>query len=172
MYRPFQTVTDLRRGEQILRGRRYGVIVMSAGRLAAVHVRPYPKLSGITEWFLLPHRYHTGGPSDVCWLYYNQPRRFPNFLALRYVVSSAGTRLATFRGALDVLDAIARIKQTDALLCDAANTRISDRLLARWGWQPHKPQRWHRNYIKRFYGHYPPAACAETSPGERGPSGP
>jgi hypothetical protein len=26
---------------------------------------------------------------------------------------------------------------------------MSDRLLARFGWQPHKPQRWHRNFIRR-----------------------
>jgi hypothetical protein len=23
------------------------------------------------------------------------------------------------------------------------------------GWEPHKPQRWHRNFIRRFYGVYP-----------------
>ena len=35
---------------------------------------------------------------------------------------------------------------------------ISDRLLARLGWEAHKPQRWHRNYIRRYYGEYPTAA--------------
>ena len=32
---------------------------------------------------------------------------------------------------------IARLKGSDAILCDASNLRISDRLLARWGWTPH-----------------------------------
>jgi hypothetical protein len=76
-------------------------------------------------------------------------------LALTYVLSTRQCRLATFKGALDVLDEIARLKGTDALLCDAANSRISDRLLSRWGWQSHCPSRWHRNFIKRFYGVYP-----------------
>ena len=55
----------------------------------------------------------------------------------------------------EVLDEVAWLKRTDALLCDVWNERISPRLLARWGWEPHKPQPWHRNYIKRFYGTYP-----------------
>ena len=79
----------------------------------------------------------------------------PNYLALKYIVSTLGTSYATFRAALTVLDAIAALKQSDAILCDAANVRITDRLLARFGWEPHKPQRWHRNFIRRFYGNYP-----------------
>ena len=53
------------------------------------------------------------------------------------------------------LDRIAELKRTDAILCDAANLRISDRLLARFGWESHAPGRWSRNFIKRFYGVYP-----------------
>jgi hypothetical protein len=79
----------------------------------------------------------------------------PNFLALRYIVSTAGTSYRTFRAALTALDAIAELKQIDAIVCDAANMRLSDRLMARLGWEPHKPQRWHRNFIRRFYGVYP-----------------
>ena len=128
---------------------------MAGGRWVAIHFRPFPKLLAIRDLWPVGARYHAGGPSDHCLLYYNQPRRYPRFLALKYVVSTPRTRLATFRGALTVLDAVAQIKQTDALLCDVANARISDRLLARWGWQAHRPQRFHRNYIKRFYGDYP-----------------
>jgi hypothetical protein len=57
-----------------------------------------------------------------------------------------------------VLDEIARLKRSDALLCDVSNWRISERLMARFGWEPHCPSRWHRHYIKRFYGEYPPPA--------------
>jgi hypothetical protein len=92
---------------------------------------------------------------DRCLLYYNQPRRFSNFLALKYIVSTHGTTYATFRTALITLDQIAELKRTDAILCDAANSRLSDRLFRRFGWEPHKPQRWRRNFIKRFYGAYP-----------------
>jgi len=54
-----------------------------------------------------------------------------------------------------MLEAVAERKRSDAILCDVANTRFSDRLIRRMGWESHKPERWHRNYIKRFYGKYP-----------------
>ncbi len=100
---------------------------------------------------------------DRCLLFYNQPLRHPKYLALVLVVSHRECSLATFRRTLTVLDEVARVKRSDAILCDAWNERISDRLLARWGWESHKPQRWHRNYIKRFYGTYPPAAVDDTT---------
>jgi hypothetical protein len=103
----------------------------------------------------LGQRYHRRGAADRCLLYYNQPRRMPKFLALKYVVSTPGTSYRTFRASLVALDAIAALKQIDAIVCDAANSRLSDRFMARQGWEPHKPQRWHRNYIRRFYGEYP-----------------
>jgi hypothetical protein len=46
----------------------------------------------------------------------------------------------------------------DAIVCDAANLRISERLMKRFGYEPHKPQHWHRNFIRRFYGSYPSVA--------------
>ena len=93
--------------------------------------------------------------SDRLRLYYNQPLRFPNFLALKFAVSGSETTWATAHRALEVLDEIARIKAVDAIVCDAANFRLSPRMLARHGWEPHAASRWHRNYIKRFYGVYP-----------------
>jgi len=78
-----------------------------------------------------------------------------NFLALRYMVSTPRTSYRTFRTALVLLDRIAELKQIDAMVCDAANARLSDRLMARFGWEAHKPSRWHRNYIRRFYGVFP-----------------
>jgi hypothetical protein len=151
----FETVTDLAAGVETLTRRRYGVIEMRGGRLHAIHLRPFPKIvtaPGILLWGNAFHRYFRG---DRLWLYYNQPWRFPNFLALKYVVSGRETSFASLARALDVLDEIARLKCSDALLCDVGNWRISTPLLARWGWTPHCPSRWHRHYIKRFYGAYP-----------------
>ena len=156
-----QTVEDFQTGSETLRQRRYGVIECSAGRLVAVRLRLWPKWIAWPEVWPTHGRYHLRGQPDRCLLYYNQPWRYPNFVALKYVVSSHGTSYATIHAALKTLDEVARLKQTDALLCDAANSRISDRLMCRFGWEPHKPQRWHRNYIKRFYGHYPDTVAAQ-----------
>jgi hypothetical protein len=152
---PIETITDFNSGRDRIGARPYGVIETIAGELVAIHLRPWPKLVSLPEVLPLGPRYHQRGAADRCLLYYNQPRRMRNFLALKYIVSTAGTSYRTFRASLVALDAVAELKRVDAIVCDAGNARLSDRLMARLGWKPHKPQRWHRNYIRRFYGYYP-----------------
>lgn len=156
---PIETIADLEACRERVRTRHYGVIETAGGVFVSLRVRPWPKLVSLLELWPLGPRYHCRGKADRCLLYYNQPRRMPNFLALRYVVSTPGTSYRTFRAALVALDMIAALKRTDAIVCDASNLRLSDRLMARLGWQPHRPQRWHRNFIRRFYGEYPPSAA-------------
>ena len=140
-------------------GRRaYGVIEMAEGSFRRIRLRPYPKIISAPAIALFGNFFHNKARGDRLWLYYNQPRRFANFLVLKYVVSASGTSLGSLARALDVLDYIARLKHSDALLCEAANWRVSTKLMARWGWTPHCPSRWHRHYIKRFYGVYPEPA--------------
>ena len=134
---------------------RYGVIEVCRSRLTAIHTRRWPKLASALEVEWWGRRHHQRSRGDRCWIYYNQPRSAPNFLALKYIVSDRDCRLETFHRAVDVLDLVAEVKRSDALVCDAWNLRISDRLFARWGWEPHCPARWHRHFIKRFYGVYP-----------------
>jgi hypothetical protein len=150
-----ETIDDFDAGCERIQARPYGVVEIAGGSLRAIHLRPWPKLLSLSELWPVRWRYHARGEADRCLLFYNQPRRQPNFLALKYIVSTTGTSYRTFRAALVVLDAIAKLKRTDAIVCDVANLRISDRLLARLGWEAHKPQRWHRNFIRRFYGTYP-----------------
>jgi len=151
----WQSETDWEAAQAAIRRRRYGVIETSGGELIAIHFRLWPKLIAWPEVWPVGPVYHARGKADRCLLYYNQPWRYSNFLALKYLVSTRGTTYSSIRRASEILDAVARLKQTDALLCDAFNVRLSERLMKRFGWQPHKPQRWHRNYIKRFYGQYP-----------------
>ncbi|MGO8691665.1 MAG: hypothetical protein ACLQLG_18755 [Thermoguttaceae bacterium] len=150
----FQTVTDLAEGAETLRRRPYGVIEVADGRLWRVRLRPWPKIASAPEAMLLGGMYHRNRSGDRVRLYYNQPWRFRNFLVLRYAVSARQTTMATVCRALAVLDEIARLKRSDAILCDVGNWRITTKLLNRFGWVPHCPSRWHRHYIKRFYGEY------------------
>ena len=61
---------------------------------------------------------------------------------------------------LVILDEIARLKGTDAIVAEVRNLRISERLLRRWGWESHMPTSRRRHYIKRFYGTYPDPQAA------------
>jgi len=147
----FQTVTDLAAQADIVRGRRYGVIEAVDGELRAIHLRPFPKRVTFVGATLLGAWQHRLRTKDHCLIYYNQPRRHSQVLAVTYMLTGRGTRLATIRKALAVLEEIARLKGVDALLCDVSNRRISDRLMAREGWQFHFPSLLHRHYIKRFW---------------------
>ncbi len=146
----FETVTDLDESREILRQHCHGVIDVREGRLRAINLRPWPKLISLAgvAWGHFSHCYI---PGNRMRLYYDQPRNYPNFLALKFAISSRDTTLKTALLALKLLDKIAEIKQSDALLMDATNFRLSSRMLARFGWKPHAPSRWHRNYIKRLY---------------------
>jgi hypothetical protein len=152
----FETITDWTAQSERLRKRPYGVIEVADGRLRRVAIRPFPKLVSLPGIRLIGGWQHRRQSGDRIRLYYNQPRRFPNFLTLKYAESARNTSMATIVRALAVLDEIARLKRSDALLCDVANGRITDKLLARWGWESHCPTWFHRHYIKRFYGVYPP----------------
>jgi hypothetical protein len=152
----FETVTDLVEGADRLRRRRYGTIEVADGRFRRVVFRPLPKIVSAPGIRLIGGWRHRHQPGDSIRIFYDQPRRFPNFLAIKYAESTSGTSLGTLARALAVLDEIARLKHTDALLCDVASERITTKLSSRWGWEPHCPSWFHRHYIKRFYGVYPP----------------
>lgn len=151
----FESITDWDADSETIRRRRYGVIECRQGRCAAIHLRPLPRLVSTWEVWSIGQWVHRLWPGDRCLLYYNQPWRFPNFLVLKYLVSYRDTSIGTLRRALAVLDEVARLKQSDALLCHVASWRISDRVMLRYGWEPHCLGRWSRHYIKRFYGKWP-----------------
>jgi hypothetical protein len=153
----FKTVTDLTAGADLLRRRRFGVIEAANGRFRQVLLRPFPKIVSVPEALWIGGWLHHHRSGDRIRLFYNQPWRSANYLVLKYAESARDTSFGTLTRALAVLDAIARLKRSDALLCDASNNRITTKILGRWGWEPHCRWRFHRHYIKRFYGDYPPA---------------
>ena len=146
----YEAVTDPMRQADVVRRRRYGVIETCDGRLVRILYRPYPKTATAFGGRLLGRLSHRLRRGNRCRLYFNEPRSCPGFTALRYVESTRDADYATFRRALVALDDVARLKNADALVCDAANLRISDRFLARLGWVPHAPMFGHRNFIKRL----------------------
>ena len=83
-------------------------------------------------------------------LYYDQPAAFPQFLALKYIVSGRHTSVRTILRAIKTVEHIAELKGCTALLCDIAAGRLLPQVVERFGFEPHAPQLFHRNYIKRL----------------------
>lgn len=94
---------------------------------------------------------------DLCWLDYHQPWGMPGFLTLDYVRSGRKAGYRTFVGACHVLDEIARLRGSVAIVAHVSNASISDRLLQRLGWQRHLEHWSGRHWIRRFYDGYPPS---------------
>lgn len=149
-------VTDVAASSALLRRRRAGRIVTQAGRLQAIYGRWWPYAGNLlqAQWDAL---FRPLG-EDRCELYYHQSGPAGGFLTLSYVHSGPTTSLSTVYAATLVLDEIAKLKQSNAIVCHVANARISDRVLQRWGWQAHCLHWKGRHFIKRFYGHYPSIA--------------
>ncbi len=153
--KPIESVYDVKAQQETLRRRRYGVIEAAEGKLVRIQLRPWPKFASLLEAHWIRAMKSTRKPKDLCRLYYNEPSAHPGFLTLVYVESSLKTSAKTVFATLGVLDQIAYIKHSNAIIADVSNQRISDRALKHWGWEPYMEETSTRHFIKRFYGTYP-----------------
>ena len=153
----FQTISCPERDKDIVLRRSYGVIEVRNAELYAIHFRPYPKLVSVAEikWSEFWQRSTATIQCDRVLLYFNQPLLHKKFLALKYFVSDYKSSLASIAVCLSVLDYVAKIKQTDAIVTEITNNRIKDRHLSHFGWEEHMQGKRARHWIKRFYGEYP-----------------
>ncbi len=150
MHRPWESITNIDSATEVVRCRRFGVVDSQRGALTAIHFRPLPKLASLPEAWFDRFARNWRRKEDRCWVYFNEPRSCPGYLTLAYLLSSTGTSLATVQAALKALDEIAKIKRSDAIVCDASNLRLTDRMLARFGYEKHAPKLCGRHFIKRF----------------------
>ena len=162
--RIIETVRDVVDQQDTLRKRSYGVIEAENGKLVRIQLRPWPKMASLMEAHWIRSMKSKRHQKDVCRLFYNQPIGHRNFLTLSYIESSLNTSLKTFYATLDVLDQIAYIKKSDALIAEVSNKRISDRAMCRWGWQRYMEHKRQRHWIKRFYGTWPEKATKLLRP--------
>ena len=145
-------VTDPRGQADSLRTWNSGKIIMCDGRLVAIRRRRWAAPASIARvWFQTRLK---AGNHDECVLDYRSSR-IGGFMVLDYIRSGPGTRFATIRGACQILDEIAKQRQAVAIFAHVSTDAISDRLLRRWGWEPHANNMTGRHWIKRFYDGYP-----------------
>lgn len=131
---------------------RRGKIIMAEGQLLALNTRWWP--SGATSAQIWLDTKCRPVKQDHCLLRYTSTRSSPGYLTLDYLRSGSRTSLQTFRGSLLVLDEIARLRRAIAIFAHVGTSAISDRLMLRWGWQPHATKISGRHWIKRFYDGY------------------
>ena len=155
MGRLFDSVYDVVADAEKIRSRPYGMIEVVDEQLVAIHLRPWPKLiSGIEakwadSWGKKRSRKNQGQ------VFFRQPMTHRNYLTISYIVSTLQTSMTTLTLSLAVLDYVAYLKRSDAILAEVSNNRISDRVMKRLGFERHLLESKRRHWIKRFYGAYP-----------------
>ncbi len=158
-----KVVTNIAAQHALIRQRSAGHIVVANGNLAAIYGRWWPYLGNHLRAAWDRHNRNSAykaAVSDRCELFFHTPFSAPQFLTLSYIHSSGGTSIASVYAATLVLDEVARIKGASAIVTNVTNDKISDRLLARWGWKRHCLDWSGRHFIKRFYGKYPSVPLA------------
>ena len=148
-----RSVKNIAADHELLRARRSGKIIVEYGGLRSVCGRWWPHCGNMMQ--VLWDMNFRPVCRDRCELYYHIPWGAPGFITLSYVHSGPATSMGTLYAGALVLDEIARLKQSQAIVCHVTNDRISDRILTRWGWQQHCLDWAGRHFIKRFYGKYP-----------------
>jgi hypothetical protein len=141
-----------------------GRIEMKAGALVDIRCGILPRRVSVARVWL-ETRFRPRH-QDRCVLHYHCPW-FARYLVLDYVVSGRQTSFATFRGACQILDQVAKARGSVAIFAHLTTSDISDRLMSRWGWQQHLPHLPGRHWVKRFYDGYPDIDVRRYLTGER-----
>lgn len=127
---------------------RCGRIVMREGRLERIEQHWLRSPVSVAQvWWQAKFAALEG---DVCCLDYHVPRGMSAFVTLDYVRSGDATRYATAIGAFQVLDEIARLRKSYAIVAHVSNSRITDRHLKRAGWERHLLDWPGRHFIRRM----------------------
>ena len=155
MGRLFDSVFDVVADAEKIRRRAYGMIEVVDEQLRSIQLRPWPKMiSGIeAQW--ADGWAKKRSKKNQTQLFYSEPLAHRNYLALSYIVSTLQTSMTTLTLSMAVLDYVAFLKQSDAILTEVSNNRISERLMKRFGYERHLLDSKKRHWIKRFYGEYP-----------------
>jgi hypothetical protein len=127
---------------------RYGEIEIIDGRLSAVYGRWLPRIT--TQWHVWQDSYNKTLSPDTCRFYYALPIGSPGYLSILYTHSGPKTRYCTFRAGILAIDRIAIAWRCKAIVCQASNERLSERMMNRWGYVRHAFSLGNNHYIKRL----------------------
>ena len=71
-------------------------------------------------------------------------------MSLLYARSGPNTQYKTILRAVEVVDEIAKLKNTKSIVCQAVGIRATERLMNRWGYVRHATVLGDNHYIKRL----------------------
>ena len=131
-----------------IRSWNYGELELFDGKLLGIYPRWWPRIT--SEWESFRDSTIRSLPSDFCCAYYAFPRRAPGFMSVLYARSGPNTQYKTLYRAVVVMDEIARLRGSDAIVCQTINLRASERLMNRWGYVRHALALGENHYIKRL----------------------
>lgn len=126
----------------------YGEIEVCRGELLAIYPRWWPKFA--SQWEAWRDSYLRRPPVDVCRIYYAFPRRTPDYLTVIYAHAGPKTQLKTLFRGVRLVDEIAAIWKVKAIVCQATNARLNERLMRRLGYVRHAFSLGENHYIKRM----------------------
>lgn len=129
-------------------GWRAGRIVVRDGNLWDIRRRYLPGAASVVQAIWQAGWGRSTG-SD-CVIDYHTPWGMPAFLTLDYMRSGRMAGYRSFCKAVQTLEAIAEQRNAYAIVAHITNSSITDRLLRRWGWQPHCLEWKGRHWIKRL----------------------
>ncbi len=126
----------------------YGELELSNGKLLGIYPRWWPRHG--SQWEAFQDSFIRTLASDHCRVYYAFPRSAPGFMSLLYARSGPNTQYKTILRAVEVVDEIAKLKNTKSIVCQAVGIRATERLMNRWGYVRHATVLGDNHYIKRL----------------------
>ena len=131
-----------------LRSWRYGEIELADGKLVAIYPRWWPRVG--SQWESYRESYNRTLQADFCRAYYAFPRRAPGYMSVLYARSGPNTRYKTILSAVSIMDEIAILNNSNAIVCQIISERGTERLMKRWGYVRHAASLGDNHYIKRL----------------------
>lgn len=141
-------VTSIEGNAERIRSCNYGELELFDGKLLGIYPRWWPRIA--SKWESLRDSTIRSLPSDFCRAYYAFPKRTPGYMSVLYARSGPNTQYKTLYRAVVVVDEIAKLRDSHAIVCQMIHLRVSERLMNRWGYVRHASALGDNHYIKRL----------------------
>ena len=142
------SVQSLQGNELRVRTWSFGEIELSHGQLVRIRPRWWPRFG--SQWESFQDSYVRTLPEDFLRAYYAFPWRAPGYMTVLYAQSGPRTQYKTLHRAVEAMNEIASLRDTQAIVCQLVNQRGTERLMNRWGYVRHAASLGDNHFIKRF----------------------